>query len=122
MRRKGWFKQLKKSEREALKREERQRKAFIRELKAQPCVDCGQEYPSGTWRQAGKHHFSPFVPCGSGRVSQVRCGLCQLLRTRRRSIGKALERTERRNWLDGLAAAVEREREALKTVVAKEPS
>lgn len=120
-----------KQQRRAIKGRQRQRDALIKELKAVPCKDCGQEYLPEAMDfdhvpgRGGKLGSVPSRPTlrailDEARKCDVVCANCHRVRTLRRRQVRRSNEQERGRWLDGLAEAVEREREALRQVAAQE--
>lgn len=101
-----------------------QMRELVRSLKDVPCADCGQRYSSevmdfdhvpgrgGKIGSVGSRKSLTAI-LEEARKCDVVCANCHRLRTRRRHHDQHLIRREREEWLDGLASAVEREREAL---------
>lgn len=121
---KTWFQRSKK-ERAQIKESQRQCRELVRRLKDRPCVDCGQKYAPDVMDfdhvpdrggKLGRVAMRGSVPAilAEARKCDVVCSNCHRIRTRRRRIGAKLKQRERDQRLDGIVAAVEREREALR--------
>lgn len=106
-------------------KEQARLRALIIDLKRVPCADCGLEYPPEVMDfdhvpgRGGKlgpvsSRRTQTAILEEARKCDVVCANCHRLRTRARRHDLARVAAERAFWLDGVASAVEREREALK--------
>ena len=116
---------LSKKDKRIIKKAERQRKSFMDSLKDVPCADCGQHYSSEAMDfdhvpgRGGKlgtvsSRKSMRAIIEEARKCDVVCANCHRVRTARRRSDAVMVKRERGEWLDGIANAVEREREAFK--------
>lgn len=111
----------------AAKRREAEKRSLVRELKNTACADCGQCFSSEAMdfdhvpgrggklgNVSGRATLRSIL--NEARKCDVVCANCHRVRTERRRKDRRLVDRERRDWLDGLVGAVEREREALKAM------
>jgi len=121
----SWWRQLSKRDRRAIRERERQKDLLVRSLKDVPCADCKQEYPPeamdfdhvpGRGGKLGSvaSRVTLRAVLAEARKCDVVCANCHRVRTMRRRKERRSNERERERWLDGLAEAIEREREAIK--------
>ena len=114
-----------------VKKENQRLRSYINELKNVPCADCGKSFPSEAMDfdhvpgRGGKLGSVPSMKSYraisiEARKCDVVCAVCHRVRTASRRHDTRANRKERENWLDGVAEAVEREREAMKKILERD--